>query len=226
MAQVGRRADRRRRAAARDLDRQGRHGGPEPRRGRRREDHGAGRGDGRRGNGAGRDRARRSRARRARPGRGAPRARNPGCGRRVRGGRDRDGRAHAGDSPRACSDPRSRGRTGRRQRPHVRLARRRPDRLRARRRPERRPGHRHGRPRDEEGHPGLRRIRRLDGGSAGSAGGRASGSRSARRSATSSGTDAGTRGGPTSAARPGTYRAGGACATRRASRPPAKRWSR
>ena len=51
-------------------------------------------------------------------------------------------------------------RTGLRQRPHLRLPGRGADRVRARRRPERGPGHRHRRPRDEEGHPGVRRGRR------------------------------------------------------------------
>ena len=47
-----------------------------------------------------------------------------------------------------------------RERPHLRLARRGADRRRAGRRPERRPRHGDGRPRDEEGHPGLHRVRR------------------------------------------------------------------
>ena len=65
---------------------------------------------------------------------------------------------------RATSDspaPAPRGGVG--QRAHVRLARRRAHRLRARRRPEHDPGHRHGRPGDEEGHPRVHRVRRPGG---------------------------------------------------------------
>ena len=63
-------------------------------------------------------------------------------------------------APTPAPAPAPRGGSGLGQRPHLRLPGRGADRVRARRRPERGPGHRHRRPRDEEGHPRVRRGRR------------------------------------------------------------------
>ena len=92
-----------------------------------------------------RARDRRKRPRRSRPSR-APRATRPWL--RLPPPPARRSRAAAG-----------RAGSGVGQRPHLRLAGRRPDRVGARRRSERGAGHGHRRPRDEEGHPGVRRGR-------------------------------------------------------------------
>ena len=79
----------------------------------------------------------------------------------VEAGRSPARRARACRRARArCGCGRARGPAGCvRERPHLRLAGRGADRGRAGRRPERRPRHGDGWPRDEEGHPGLHRVR-------------------------------------------------------------------
>ena len=87
------------------------------------------------------------------------RATDAACGRRVRRSGDRrPGRARAGASC-ACSRGSGAAGCGGRQRQGVRLTGGCPHRGRARHRPVAGAWNRHGRPRDEEGHPGLRRER-------------------------------------------------------------------
>ena len=153
-----------RRAAARDLDRQGRHRGAEPRHAAVQQILVAGGRDGRRRHEARRDRLRRGGARRRRG--GAARARDPAGRRRAAAAAEAETAADARAlraslaapaAPRPSADG---GRASERRRPELRLARRRADRLRARRRPEPGSGHRPRRPRDEEGHPRLHRVGR------------------------------------------------------------------
>ena len=89
----------------------------------------------------------------------APPAAAPAPGPRA-GGRASRARAPRPRARRASGATGSAGSAVGRERQGVRLAGRRPHRLRARDRP--RPGarYRHGRTRDEEGHPGFRRVRR------------------------------------------------------------------
>ena len=76
---------------------------------------------------------------------------------RASPGRTGPGRTGAGRTSAGRAAGRSRANATLGQRPHVRLSRRRSDRLGARGRPEHGAGHRDGRPRDQEGHPRLRR---------------------------------------------------------------------
>ncbi len=161
-------ADRAGRAAARDLDRQGRHRGAEPGRGCRGPDPGAGRDDRRGRHGAGSHRT----GRRGAAANGPPPP-TRAAGRRRARGRSRAGRrrtaragARAGAATGRLGEPAAAGAgraatAGRRpgRRPHVRVPGRGTHRRRARGRSECRPGHRAGRSRDEEGHPRLHRVR-------------------------------------------------------------------
>ena len=169
MAQAGRRQRRAGRAAARDLDRQGRHRGAEPRRGHRRRDSGPGGRDGRGRDGARRDRRGGRSTRGSRRACGAAAAGDPGrrrhrCSRAALAGslpRARRLRARrAAGARRGAARPGRRGRGGERERQEFRLARRRADRRPARHRPERYHRDGPGRPRHEEGHPCVHRVRR------------------------------------------------------------------
>ena len=195
MAQAGGRAGRRRRVAARDLDRQGGHRGAEPRRGDPPADPRPGGRDGRRGDEARGDRARgrgsggnRAGGRGSSCGRGSPRARDRSGSRRGRGsvelrGRDADGGdRRGGRAGSSGSDSRSSSCPDRRHgREDLRLAGGRQDRLGAR--GGREPGFGHGpwRPRDQEGHPRLRRVRRSGACSAGAGRGAGPCGRGSRR---------------------------------------------
>ena len=172
----------RRRAAARDLDRQGRHRDPEPRRGRRHADPPPGGRDRRRRHGARGDRAGGSRGCCPRRPEDVPEPATQAAADASEAAANEvaEPTAPTPDSrSRSHADARAGGRACLRQRPDVRLAGRRAHRRRARRRPEHGPGDRHRRPRDEEGHPRLRRERRA--GRASAAGSTRAGSSARRR---------------------------------------------